>query len=261
MTVNFISERHLRQVHSVITAVAKAERWSPWEALGWLAREAELGTPGLDLIREPTTNADTVRRLPPAESLASWRDMAKRAAANKVDRNDLPVAAMTWCMCEADIAVFARSESLSSACRRALLALVPDTSPVDVPEVRAAAAPSTAATIEPAPAGGCSADAPEPAPALTSPRIADAFDGELGLSAAQWSEKLADMPEWLRPARAAKSPAPIPSTWWPLEFARILLGRGATVESLNRKFLNEPTLRPWRQKWQDERRERNAFGQ
>ena len=152
MTVNFISERHLRQVHSVITAVAKAERWSPWEALGWLAREAELGTPGLDLIREPTTNADTVRRLPPAESLARWRDMAKRAAANKVDRNDLPVAAMTWCMCEADIAVFARSESLSSACRRALLALVPDTSPVDVPEVRAAAAPSTAATIEPAPA-------------------------------------------------------------------------------------------------------------
>ena len=120
--------------------------------------------------------------------------------------------------------------------------------------------PSDAAAIKPAPVGDGSADAPEAAPTLTTPKIAEAFDGELGLSAAQWKERMGDMPKWLRPARAAKVKAPTPATWWPLEFARILLGRGATVESLNRKFLTAPTLRPWREQWQEQRRERNAFG-
>jgi len=121
--------------------------------------------------------------------------------------------------------------------------------------------PSESAAIEPAPAANGRADAPAGACTLTTPKIAEAFDGELGLSAGQWRERLGDMPEWLRPARAANGTAPNPSTWWPLEFARILLNRGAILESLNRKFLNAPTLKPWLQQWQEQRRERNSFGQ
>jgi len=131
------------------------------------------------------------------------------------------------------------------------------------PKPQAPPAPATSnppAAIK-SPAGDNSANAPEATLTLTTPKIAEAFDGEGGLSAAQWREKLADMPEWLRSARASTGAAPNPSTWYPLEFARILLTRGATDESLNRRFLKVSTLRPWRQKWQDERRERNAFGQ
>ena len=134
----------------------------------------------------------------------------------------------------------------------------PDTALATTGEQTATAGPLTAPD-KPAPAAIVGiTEAVRP---LTTAQVADAFDGELELSAAQWRERLGDMPLWLLPARAAKGKAPNPSTWWPLEFARILLERGATFDSLNRKFLAVPALKPWLPAWQEQRRERNAFGQ
>ena len=103
----------------------------------------------------------------------------------------------------------------------------------------------------------------EPPPPLTTPEVADAFDGVNVQTAKQWRDKLGDVNnhQWLLPARAAKGAAPTPATWWPVLLAELLIKRGATAESLNRAFLVEPKLKPWLPHWQEKRRERNAFGQ
>lgn len=100
-------------------------------------------------------------------------------------------------------------------------------------------------------------------PPLTTPEIADAFDGIDGQTAKQWSDKLGDVNnhQWLVGARALKVKAPKPATWWPIEFAELLLAREASAESLNRAFSTKPKLKPWMLLWQEKRRERNAFGQ
>lgn len=97
---------------------------------------------------------------------------------------------------------------------------------------------------------------------LTTPELADAFDGIMGIDSNSWRTKLGDINnhQWLLPARRFKGSAPKPSTWCPLEFARRLLERGASLDELNRRFVAEAALRPWRNAWQEEHRERNAFG-
>jgi hypothetical protein len=102
----------------------------------------------------------------------------------------------------------------------------------------------------------------EPLP-LTTPDIAEAFDGIDGKAADQWRSKLGDVNnhKWLLPARAAKARAPKPSTWWPLKFADLLLKRGESCDSLTRAFLSAPKLKPWLHLWQEKKRTRNAFGQ
>lgn len=99
-------------------------------------------------------------------------------------------------------------------------------------------------------------------PPLTTPDIADAFDGIDGQSAKQWRDKLGDVNnhQWLLPARAARAAAPKSATWWPIAFAELLLERGTEADSLNRAFLMVPKLKPWLLLWQEKRRERNAFG-
>ena len=100
-------------------------------------------------------------------------------------------------------------------------------------------------------------------PPLTTPEIADAFDGIDGLTARQWRDKLGDANnhQWVMPARAEKATAPKASTWWPITLAELLVAREASDESLNRAFLTAPKLKPWLPLWQEKRRERNAFGQ
>ena len=100
-------------------------------------------------------------------------------------------------------------------------------------------------------------------PPLTTPEIADAFDGVDGKTAKQWRGKLGDVNnhQWLIEARAQKAPAPRPATWWPIAFAELLLARGASDESLYRAFVAAPKLKPWLALWQEKRRDRNAFGQ
>ena len=116
---------------------------------------------------------------------------------------------------------------------------------------------------EPAPAGAAVGAAVAGPSSLTTPQIADAFDGIGGLSAKEWSDKLGDVNnhQWLLPARAARGSAPRPSTWWPLRFADLLEKRGTTHDSLNRAFLGQPALKPWLAEWQEAKRERNAFGE
>ena len=124
----------------------------------------------------------------------------------------------------------------------------------------------TRAASEPAPDAaapvsdvGAKDDSPQ---ALTTPQMADAFEGIDGQTAKQWREKLGDTKnhQWLLPALHARGSAPTPSTWWPLEFARVLQGRGATFENLNGAFLTVPVLKRWLPEWQEAHRERNAFG-
>ena len=100
-------------------------------------------------------------------------------------------------------------------------------------------------------------------PPLTTPEIAAAFDGIDGQSSKQWSSKLGDVNnhQWVISARAAKASAPKPATWWPIQFAELLLQREASAESLNRAFLADPKLKAWLTIWQEKRRERNVFGQ
>lgn len=121
-----------------------------------------------------------------------------------------------------------------------------------------AAAPVAAAVPTIAPLG--KATTPPP---LTTPEVADAFDGVDGQTAKQWRDKLGDVNnhQWLIEARAQRAAAPRPTTWWPIAFAELLLARGASDESLNRAFVAAPKLRPWLALWQEKRRERNAFGQ
>lgn len=126
-------------------------------------------------------------------------------------------------------------------------------------------APEPAAKAEPAPTLDTlskPAVKHEPPP-LTTPEIAEAFDGIGGQTAAQLRSKLGDVKNhhWLLPARAAQARAPKPATWWPLKIADSLLQRQASAESLNRAFLTVPMLKPWLHLWQEKRRERNAFGQ
>ena len=98
---------------------------------------------------------------------------------------------------------------------------------------------------------------------LTTPEMAEAFDGICECDSAQWKRKLGDVNNhgWVLPARTAKGIAPKPSTWEPIVFACLLEKRDATLESLNKKFLKEPRLKPWLHDWQEKRREKNAFGQ
>jgi hypothetical protein len=100
-------------------------------------------------------------------------------------------------------------------------------------------------------------------PPLTTPDIADAFDGIGGQTAQQWRAKLGDVNnhQWLIGARALAAKAPKPATWWPIAFAELLLAREASAESLKRAFLTQPKLKPWLPIWQEKHRERNAFGQ
>ena len=85
------------------------------------------------------------------------------------------------------------------------------------------------ATAEAAPAGlvlvasQLGAHTPRP---LTTPEVAEAFDGIDGQTAKQWRSKLGDVNnhQWLLPARAARV-SPKPATWWPLKFADLLLKR------------------------------------
>ena len=99
-------------------------------------------------------------------------------------------------------------------------------------------------------------------PPLTTPEIADAFDGIDGQTAKQWRDKLGDVNNhrWLIKARAQTAKAPKPATWLPIKFAELLLAREASIDSLNRAFVNAPKLKPWLPLWQEKRRERNAFG-
>jgi hypothetical protein len=105
-------------------------------------------------------------------------------------------------------------------------------------------------------------------PALTTPGISEAFDGITERSAKQWRDMLGDVKnhQWVMPARVEAGKAPNPSRWCPLTLARILLERVPSperepcTESLNRRFLNEPALKPWLAAWQEDRRQRNAFG-
>ena len=121
---------------------------------------------------------------------------------------------------------------------------------------------TAASPTEPAPAGGANAAVDGPPP-LTSPQIADAFNGIGDLSEQQWRARLGEPPKWLdvERTRASIGTAPKPSTWWPLELARILTKRGVAYECLNRKFVNERALKPWLPKWQAERRECNGLEQ
>lgn len=97
---------------------------------------------------------------------------------------------------------------------------------------------------------------------LTTPEIADAFDGIDGQSAEQWRRKLGDVNnhKWLLGARAEKAKAPQPARWWPIKLAELVLEREDCADSLNRAFLTAPTLKQWRPAWQEHRRERDAFG-
>ena len=100
-------------------------------------------------------------------------------------------------------------------------------------------------------------------PPLTTPEIAEAFDGLGGYTTTQWRNFLGNVKnhKWLLPVRAARAKAPNPAAWWPLDLANLLLKRGESGDCLNRAFLNAPKLKPWQHLWQEQRRERNAFGQ
>ena len=137
-----------------------------------------------------------------------------------------------------------------------LLALV--TTAASAPTSKAA--PQVAADEAPPTAPVSNARTPPP---LTTPDIADAFEGIDGQTAKQWRDKLSDVNnhQWLIEARAEKATAPRPTKWWPIKFAELLLARDASAESLNRAFATAPKLKPWLLVWQERRRERNAFGQ
>ena len=98
---------------------------------------------------------------------------------------------------------------------------------------------------------------------LTTPQMADAFDGIDGRTGQKWRELLGDLNnhQWALPARAAEGKAPKPATWWPVILAGLLLKRGTSSDPLNHCFLTMPTLKAWLPEWQEERRTRNAFGQ
>ena len=137
------------------------------------------------------------------------------------------------------------------------------TLPVASKQTAPQAAPAQQAGTEAAPAGAAVEAAVDGTPSLTTPKIAAAFDGINGLSARQLRAKMGDVKnhQWLVHARHTQGVAPKPSTWWPLLVAHLLEDRGATFESLNRKFLNEKALKPWLRKWQEARHEQNAFGE
>lgn len=104
---------------------------------------------------------------------------------------------------------------------------------------------------------------PSTPPPLTTAQIADAFDGVADATAKRWRKRLGDVGnhQWVLPARAEPGKAPAPAKWWPISLAELVLKRDAqTHDSLNRKFLHEPALKPWLTGWQELRRERNAFG-
>ena len=115
----------------------------------------------------------------------------------------------------------------------------------DIPAPLLALVPAAACSPASKPAGLAPADeVPSIAPVskattpppLTTPDIADAFDGIDGLTAKQWRDKLGDVKnhQWVLPARAEKVTAPKAATWWPITLAELLLARGASDESLNR---------------------------
>lgn len=132
----------------------------------------------------------------------------------------------------------------------ALVSAAASTPADNAAEAVAAAAPSIA--VE-----------PTTPPSLTTPDIAEAFDGIYEQTAKQWRNKLGDVNnhQWLVDARAEMAKAPKPAKWWPIKFAKLLIERGASAESLNRAFLKEPKLKPWLVLWQENQKERNAFGQ
>ena len=143
-----------------------------------------------------------------------------------------------------------------------------DTAPVEPPPEPATAVLSAVeqpAQAEPVPSVNASIEPvkkSEPPP-LTTPEIAEAFDGIDGKTATQWRNWLGDVNnhKWLLPARAVQVTAPKSSTWWPIVFANLLLNREVSDDSLKCAFVNSPKLKPWLHLWQEQRRERNAFGQ
>lgn len=95
-------------------------------------------------------------------------------------------------------------------------------------------------------------------PGLPTSQVAEAFSFVAGLKA-----KLGDVNnhQWLLPARLTQGRKPNPATWCPLRLAEILLSKGKASESdLSRAFVMVAALRPWRDSWQEAKRERNAFG-
>ena len=100
-----------------------------------------------------------------------------------------------------------------------------------------------------------------PAP-LTTPVMAQAFDGILDLTEEKWRSKLGDVNnhQWLAAARVEQGKAPKPSKWNPCKLADLLLKRDVSSDALNRRFLEVPTLKPWLSVWQEAKQERNAFG-
>lgn len=118
----------------------------------------------------------------------------------------------------------------------------------------ARAAAKAKSDVEPAPVS--------PTRPLTSPQLADAFDG-VELTVDKWRTKLGDTNnhQWLLPAQRSKGTAPNPSTWCPVAFADLLHKRGTKPAELNRCFLTVQALKPWLAEWQEATRERNNFGQ
>jgi hypothetical protein len=98
---------------------------------------------------------------------------------------------------------------------------------------------------------------------LSTPQIADAFDGVHGLTSTQWKQRLGDPKhhQWLLPARASQGVAPKPSTWWPIKLAELVSEKNPNDPALKKVFLERQTLKPWLHQWQEQRRQRNAFGQ
>jgi hypothetical protein len=98
---------------------------------------------------------------------------------------------------------------------------------------------------------------------LTTPQVSDAFDGVLGFTSMQWKRKLGDVNnhKWLLPARITLGAQPKPSTWCPLKLAELVSEKDMDDSALRRAFLEKQTLKSWLLQWQEQRRQRNAFGQ
>lgn len=67
--------------------------------------------------------------------------------------------------------------------------------------------------------------------------------------------------KWVLPAQLSKGAPPVHATWCPVELAKLLVKHKDVEMQLNEAFLTNPMLRRWLAKWQEDRRERNAFGQ